>query len=674
MEQLGVSTGDQITAHPAVSWPLWGRLAITVVVGLYVLGHRLTNAGQARVLMAVAWAVGAYALVALAIDDQSKPWVWDPLPSFGLFPNRNHTATILVMGVLAGVTALSSYLRHGHGGWAGLALLPTALSSAVLLGYCESRAGLLLLVGGVVAWVAGQWVGKTLKVSRRSAVVIGLVLVVIGLLFASSDSEVKDRIFKEVPVAPRAPISVTVAGGGAKSGAGTAGTAAKTPASAAVKGVVPAAAPSPASVAESEVDFDLGLERDGRWPIYRDTWNLIRATGWTGVGQGMFEHVMPRYRRFSTSDARALHPESDWWWLAAEGGVPCALALAALVGLVAWGSIRGGIGHRGWTLRWGGLVAAMVVPVHGLGDVPGHRSALALLAVVLVASSFRAEPGMTRPTRRWHRYPLQLVGVMVALAGAWLLWAHWGGRPPLPMVAATEAKKVAWSLYREDEARQQAAKKAAADAAAAAAKAAAAEKQAGGSAAGVVAADAIVAAAAPVEQDLLLRAFQLNEEALRIMPMHAGLQYQRGVVALHFEEWEAVTDQAFAAQRLLDPLIPVVPLNQALAWGTIDEERTVRLWVDAMARATAAVRATPVLPPAAMTVAAVYGRILEQARTEPLMRRALDLASTDHALTLAWCQRAPVAVLEVEMPSLLAIAESEEEKQALQALWEKRKK
>jgi hypothetical protein len=306
--------------------------------------------------------------------------------------------------------------------------------------------------------------------------------------------------------------------------------------------------------------------------------------------------------------------------------------------------------------------------------VPGHRSALALLAVVLVASSFRAEPGMTRPTRRWHRYPLQLVGVMVALAGAWLLWAHWGGRPPLPMVAATEAKKVAWSLYREDEARQQAAKKAAADAAAAAAKAAAAEKQAGGSAAGVVAADAIVAAAAPVEQDLLLRAFQLNEEALRIMPMHAGLQYQRGVVALHFEEWEAVTDQAFAAQRLLDPLIPVVPLNQALAWGTIDEERTVRLWVDAMARATAAVRATPVLPPAAMTVAAVYGRILEQARTEPLMRRALDLASTDHALTLAWCQRVPVAVLEVEMPGLLAIAESEEEREALQALWEKRKK
>jgi hypothetical protein len=85
------------------------------------------------------------------------------------------------------------------------------------------------------------------------------------------------------------------------------------------------------------------------------------------------------------------------------------------------------------------------------------------------------------------------------------------------MVAATEAKKVAWSLYREDEARQQAAKKAAADA-----KAAAAEKQAGGSAAGVVAADAdavegkaTVAAAAPVEQDLLLKAFQLNEEALR---------------------------------------------------------------------------------------------------------------------------------------------------------------
>ena len=681
IEQLGVSTGEQITGHPAVSWPLWGRLAITVVVGLYVLGHRLTNAGQARVLMGVAWLIGIYATVSLAIDGQQKPWVWDPVPSFGLFPNRNHTATTLVIGVLAGLTAMSSCLRHGHGGRAGLALLPTALNAAVVLGYCESRAGLLLLVGGVGVWVAGQWVGKTLKVSRRSAVVVGLVLVVIGVLFASSDSEVKDRIFKEVPVAPRAPISVTVAGSGAKSGAGTAGTAAKTPASAAVKGVVPAAAPSPASVAESEVDFDLGLERDGRWPIYRDTWNLIRETGWTGVGQGMFEHVMPRYRRFSTTDARALHPESDWWWLAAEGGVPCALALAVLVGMVAWGSIRGGIGHRGWTLRWGGLVAAMVVPVHGLGDVPGHRSALALLAVVLVASSFRAEPGMTRPTRRWHRYPLQLVGVMVALAGAWLLWAHWGGRPPLPMVAATEAKKVAWSLYREDESRQQAAKKAAAEAVAAAAKAAAAEKQAGGGAAGGAAGTegaaegkAVGATAPPVEEDLLLKAFQLNEAALRVMPLHSGLQYQRGVVALHFEEWEAVTDQAFAAQRLLDPLIPVVPLSQALAWGTIDEERTVQLWVDAMARATAAVRATPVLPPAAMTVTAVYGRILDQARTEPLMRRALDLASTDHALTLAWCQRVPVAVLEVEMPGLLAIAESEEERAALQALWEKRKK
>jgi hypothetical protein len=33
-----------------------------------------------------------------------------------------------------------------------------------------------------------------------------------------------------------------------------------------------------------------------------------------------------------------------------------------------------------------------------------------------------------------------------------------------------------------------------------------------------------------------------------------------------------------------------------------------------------------------------------------------------------------VAVLEVEMPGLLAIAETEEERAALQALWEKRKK
>jgi hypothetical protein len=49
LEAMGVSTGGQITGHPAVSWPLWGRLAITVVVGLFVLGHRLTNAGQARV-------------------------------------------------------------------------------------------------------------------------------------------------------------------------------------------------------------------------------------------------------------------------------------------------------------------------------------------------------------------------------------------------------------------------------------------------------------------------------------------------------------------------------------------------------------------------------------------------------------------------------------------------
>ncbi|MFN0130094.1 MAG: O-antigen ligase family protein [Verrucomicrobiales bacterium] len=613
VEALGLSTGGHITAHPAVSFQHWVRLALTVAAGIWLLGHRLTDRGQAWLMMGLAWAIGIYAALSVALVDQVPGWVWDPEKTFGLFANRSHTATLLVIGVLAALTTAVHHIRYNRGGRAALVLIPGMLSAGALLGFSVSRAGLLLLGLGVVAWVAGVaahgW-------SRRATLGLSLGVGAVGALFWISDAEIKSRLLR--PAA-----ATTVA----------------TP-------DPPADGLADASAAPAPMELDLGLQEDGRWLIFRDTFDLIREAWWSGIGRGMFEHVIPQYRRLSACESRCLHPESDWLLLATEAGVPCALALAGLVAAVALAAARSAWRRRGWSLRWGGLVTALVVPVHGVFDTPGHLPVLSLLTVMLAAAAFRMPGATPPPAGPAARLSLRVAGAIALAGGSWLLVSHVTGGRPSPIVAAPQAMAKATRLYIEDQAAVRAA-----------------------AAAATTTAPDTAASIPNLPEDLLRAAIAATETGLRSAPLDATLHYQRGMLALHFDDLDAVADQAFAIHRRLDPMPPGVPLRQSRGWLAVDPARAANLWVDALHRAEETARVSRWIHPG---VATVTNDIVSQARTsEPLMRRVLTLFQDDHDRLRSWAAAARPTLLDAEMPRVIESA-SPADRAALLDIWKKR--
>ena len=87
---------------------------------------------------------------------------------------------------------------------------------------------------------------------------------------------------------------------------------------------------------------------------------------------------------------------------------------------------------------------------------------------------------------------------------------------------------------------------------------------------------------------------------------------------MNFSDEEAIADQAFAVQRLLEPDWPEVPFRQGLAWLEIDSVRTITLWQDALRRMEDANRTHP----------GVYG-------TPELLREQIKAAAKAHPEVLA---------------------------------------
>ena len=95
---LGIAVGDRVTVQPGESLELWAGLAVSVVAVWYLKGHRVSDRGQSGVALLLVLGIAAYAGFSIAVLDLKPRWVWDPVETFGLFGNRNHTATVLSLG------------------------------------------------------------------------------------------------------------------------------------------------------------------------------------------------------------------------------------------------------------------------------------------------------------------------------------------------------------------------------------------------------------------------------------------------------------------------------------------------------------------------------------------------------------------------------------------------
>ncbi len=512
LEAVGVNTGTLVAIQSRQAVEALALFGITLLIGLWLAGHRPSSA-QLRV-WALAFTIGVavYAIVSKVIQNPAGGGD----QRFGFFPNRNHTATYLAMGTLCGLGNILQALRDRRFVSMAVALVATLVCLWAVAGWSTSRGGVVLVAIGCLIWA--------LMLGKRYLGGHGLkAMALIGLagtgLFFIADSGVKERFSKTVEKA----------------------------------GSVMIAEPPPDG---GKADAELPRDLDFRIPTALDTFDLIRDFKLTGIGAGQFRYVFPQYRKLTVvaNDSDNLHPESDWLWLAAETGIPATLALVTLIALAFRKSLGSILCGRDRALRSACLVAAMLVPIHGIFDVPGHRISLALGAAFLFALSMRAPDAKTGPQTP-RALPFRLAAIAVLLVAGFLVRAQWGGGAPPVIVAGQSATTKVTKLQSEDQALQRAAK------------------------------EAGQTHSPPPSEDLLERALTELDRAARVAPLQRNLYRLQGVLALHFDDKVQLAARAFAIDRALDPSWVGAPFQQAKVWSSSSPDEACSLWIEALERA-----------------------------------------------------------------------------------------
>ena len=474
-----VSLPETLSPQPWVSLHAACLLFAGLVFALYLATH---SWGPQSRRQAARWYVGGIvvlavlALVALALGWQVPFWpkVLNSMNGFGIFPNRNQTANVLALaGIMATALAFDAFERKRKGAWFWTV-------SVIILGIgivqTFSRAGVVLFFGGIAAWVLLSF---ALSASRKGGAltVAGLALLLTGFFVFGGGSFQRFQKLAQ----------------------------------------------------DTRVDYRVGIQKDAL--------HLAASAPWLGQGLGNFEPVFAMAREVSADQNRAIHPESDWLWIAVEMGWPAAALFA--VAFLLWlrqclplspGSDR--------ALRSAAMVCGVAFALHSFGDVSGHRPGSAWPALFLAGLAMH--PRRVIETRRWVAPGFRLLGLMLALIAAWWFASIFSERLNHAAPTLATVAKLADRIEKQNVKSQH---------------------------------DAALVSA---------------NEALRITPLSADLYYQRGVarVAEAFSVWGAAWD--FGTARFLEPHLAELCFAEGKAWVEAGQAGLAfDAWVEALRRAGA---------------------------------------------------------------------------------------
>jgi O-antigen ligase len=293
--------------------------------------------------------------VALYFAHTALPF-WHNQRGFGPFPNRNQTANLFGLTAIVILACGQDDLRHGRKRWIAWLLALGLIVWAIVLDF--SRAGILILAAGSAFWLAAF----ALRKGSVARIALGLsVLLILATVFLVFGGQTFERFHL-------------------RAGAGETG----------------------------DVTTDL------RWAIFRDAFQLIRASPWCGIGLGNFDSVFAIFRDASLNGSRAIHPESDWFWLCVEVGWPAiVLTIAGSAILIRRVfPLQEGTNQR---LRLAALIAAVLFVLHGVVDVSGHRVGTAFAGIFLMGMAMR-RPIELRPSLL-APIAFRFLGVLLLTAG-----------------------------------------------------------------------------------------------------------------------------------------------------------------------------------------------------------------------------------------------------------------
>ena len=133
-------------------------------------------------------------------------------------------------------------------------------------------------------------------------------------------------------------------------------------------------------------------------------------------------------------------------------------------------------------------------------------------------------------------------------------------------------------------------------------------------------------------------AMNLAGRAAKTSPMAAPLYHMWGMLLLRFEDSDREVEEAFQAERLLDPIWTEAPLKQGDAWAIVDAKRAATLWLDALERQRRIVRAKP--GSSDDEIVYYYRLLIERAKGRKDLLADLFLADSP-AYTMAWLEGVP---------------------------------
>ncbi len=339
-----------------------------------------------------AFAVGIIILAACAIGFHAIHWAapfWINERGFGPFPNRNQTANIFGIASVIVAAAAQDDAQHRRKRWIFWTLGYVVIVAAVVLNF--SRAGIVIVIAAGALWVV------TLSFRRGSAswiaISVALFLIVVAALLIFGGQTLERFHLR------------AMAGG-------------------------------------------TGVAADFRWLIFRDTWQLIKASPWCGLGFGNFEAAFAIFRNASIANERALHPESDWLWLWSELGWPAVLLVIAGLGLLARFVLPLSAGSN-QRLRFAALIAVVACVVHGFVDVSAHRVGTAYSAIFLLGLSLH-RPLRFRSSSVTPWIFRVLAITLVAAGAAWTFSTQRGALLPGSIGAANARQSAAAATHGRD--------------------------------------------------------------------------------------------------------------------------------------------------------------------------------------------------------------------------------
>jgi len=374
-------------------------LGAAMVIGLYSLGHPVRSG--AKILLALLGSLLCSAYAVVAIYAKWTGWQypffdaggWSP-PDFGFFPNRNHTAALLVSGAVLGFGIVRAAWSRRQPLVFLLGSGSLMVCSYALLFESSSRGGVVFLFVGAVIWLAAMGRSHLTLPLVVSALIVGGLVV---YLFLSSGGGARDRLLDTLGFKADAAVAESVTGG------------------------------------ESTGRFSTALS-DFRAKIIRDTLRMVRDYPLTGTGLGTYAYVYPFYAKESIGEATALHPESDWAMAAAESGVLFLGCAFLLLGVL----LRDTLGLRdsgSWPLRWGMVSVSLVAILHGMVDVPAHRIELGWWILVVSGIAFGvplSSSDARGPSRMVQQAFFGVAGAAVLALGIMLIRSQWFVGPQFP--------------------------------------------------------------------------------------------------------------------------------------------------------------------------------------------------------------------------------------------------